>query len=237
MRFFLGVVLAALMALQAAVPAPAAGNAGKVKDKLDKLQEEDLWGEAVLEGGRIRSIKVDSLSADSVSVREVLGPLQERPAVYALSEIRSLRELGSHRIPLRRAPYQGRKSMIIALTLEILPAAGGLGYYYRDESGKDLVLLGSVIAPSGLGYFYAGESRQGLALLGFAAAISATGIATKKDGVAAWVPLGAWVKIGSLLHLYDQIKAVNAVHREGIAVGLGPGLESSHPTLRFSWSF
>ena len=237
MRVFLGLVLGALVALQAAAPAGAAGNADKVRDKLGKLQEDGLWGEAVLEGGRIRSIKVDSLSSDSVAVREVLGPLQERPAVYALSEIRSLRELGPHRIPLRRAPYRGQKSMITAMALEILPVAGGLGYYYLDESGRDLVLLGSVIAPSGLGYFYVGESRQGLALMGFAAAMTATGIVTKKAGVAAWAPLGAWIKLGSLLHLHDEIRAMNTDRQEGVVVGVGPGLESVHPTLHLSWSF
>ena len=211
MRFALGGVLTVLVALNGAGPVGAATNVDQVRGKLVQLQENDLWGEAVLEGGRIRSIKVDSLSSDSVAVNEVLGALQRRPAVYALAEIRSLRELGAQRIPLRRAPYRASKSMIAALGLELLIPGGG--------------------------YFYMGESRQGFALLGFSAAAVATGFATKKDGVAGWAPIATWIKIASLFHLYDEVKALNTFCREGVAVGLGSTPDAAGPALQLSWSF
>ena len=211
MRFFLGSVLTILVGLNATAPLGAATEADQVRDKLVRLQEDDLWGEAMLAGGQIRSIKVDSLSSDSVAVSEVLGALQRRAAVYALADIHSLRELGVHRIPLRRAPYRASKSMIAALGLEILAPGGG--------------------------YFYLGESRQGLALLGFSSAAVATALATRKDGIAGWAPIVTWVKIASLLHLGDEVKALNRSFQEGAALGLGPAPDAAGPALQLSWSF
>ena len=211
MRFSLGRVLTILVALYAAGPLSAATKVDQVRDKLVRLQENDLWGEAMLAGGQIRSIKVDSLSSDSVAVNEVLGALQRHAAVYALADIRSLRELGVHRIPLRRAPYRSPKSMIAALGLEILVPGGG--------------------------YFYLGESRQGLALLGFASAAVATAFATRKDGIAGWAPIVTWVKIASLLHLGDEVDALNRSYQEGVALGLGPTPDAAGPALQLGWSF
>ena len=135
MRFFLGSVLTILVGLNATAPLGAATETDQVRDKLVQLQEDDLWGEAMLAGGQIRSIKVDSLSSDSVAVSEVLGALQRRAAVYALADIHSLRELGVHRIPLRRAPYRASKSMIASLGLEILVPGGGVLISGRIPSG------------------------------------------------------------------------------------------------------
>ena len=99
-----------LLVITLAGAAHAAGGSGKVFERLDHLRSENLWGEAVFDGDKVRSIKVDSMTTDSVSVIEVLGPLQQRLAVYALDDIRSVRELGTYRIPQQRAPFLERKS-------------------------------------------------------------------------------------------------------------------------------
>lgn len=185
------------LALIALLPgmAQASMEAGELRGMLERLQGQALWGEAVLAGGQIRSIQVDSLGSDSVAVREVIGPLQERPAVYALSDFTSLRELGEHRIPLRRALYQPRRSTVGALLLEaVIPGAG---------------------------YFYIGEEMQGLILVGLAAAAVGTGIATGENGAAGWVPISAWIKVASLLNLRDEVRAMNQAVEEGGRGGNG----------------
>lgn len=164
----------------------------RIINTLMRIDREDLWGEAVLKDGGVRPIKVVSIEGDTVDVREVIGALQERPATYAISEFRSLRALGEHRIPLRRAPYRSSPSMISALGLELVVPGGG--------------------------YFYAGESRQGLAVLGFSALALATAIYTGESGVAGWVPIASWFKIASLLHLADEVQAMNANQETSMAM-------------------
>gem|GEM_PF-1446636 len=158
----------------------------RVLDTLIKLDRDDLWGEAVLREGGVRSIKVVSMKSDTVDVREVVGPLQERSATYAISEFRSLRELGEHRIPMRRAPFRPSRSIIRALCIESVVPGGG--------------------------YFYVGESRQGLVMLSFSVLAAATAVATGESGVAGWVPIASWFKIASMVHLVDEVKAMNAAH-------------------------
>ncbi len=155
---------------------------GKIRETLRKLHDEDLWGEVILQRGGSRDIKVLSIQGDTVAVREVVGALHERPAVYMVADFRSLRELGTHRISQRRAAYNPGRSMLKALLLNIVPGGG---------------------------YFYSGENRQGAALLVFSAAAVATAWATGKDGAAGWLPLAAWTKVASMLHLKDQISAGN----------------------------
>lgn len=189
------------LCLLAPVMAGAAVGIDGLNAELERLQTNGLWAEATLADGRIRPIFVESLSGDSVTVREVIGPLQERQAVYALSELSDLRELGVHRVPLRRALYQPQKSTVSALVLEaVIPGAG---------------------------YLYIGETRQGLALIGLAAAAVGTGVATGEDGAAGWVPISTWIKIASLFHLRDQVRAMNqaAADRKGLARGSLPDIE------------
>ena len=211
MRLNLGVVVLTLVGLQAASPALAEMDEDKLRSRLTQLQEDNLWGEVVLEEGRIRAIKVDSLAGDNVAVREILGAFQERTAVYPLAEIRSLRELGAHRISLRRAPYRTKKSLLTSMVAEILVPGGG--------------------------YFYIGESRQGLALLLFSSAAVGTGVATGESGAAGWAPIVTWIKIASLLHLYDEVRAMNAAHREGLSVDLMPAPEAAGLAWQVRYSF
>lgn len=159
-------------------------DADQLRQGLERLQTERLWGELVLEGGIAREVRVDSVAGDTVAVREILGALQERRAVYRLSQIRSLRELGAQRIPLRRAAYTPPKSLKVALGLEALIPGGG--------------------------YFYVGQSRQGLMLLAVAGAMVGSGIATGKDGAAGWAPLAAWLKLASLANLHAEVRGMNA---------------------------
>ena len=175
--------LLALLAPLAATPTGAEVADGKIRETLQRLHDEGLWGEVILQRGGTRDIKVLSIQGDTVAVREVVGALHERPAEYMVAEFRSLRELGTHRISQRRAAYTHSQSVFKALVLELIVPGGG--------------------------YFYSGENRQGAALLFFSAAAIGTGWATGKDGAAGWVPLAAWTKVASLLHLRDQISAGN----------------------------
>lgn len=192
--------------------AQAAMDAVELRGMLEQLRKSELWGEAVLSEGRIRAIQVDSLRSDSVAVREVVGALHERRVVYALSEFNSLRELGEHRIPLRRALYRGNKSMLSALALETLIPGGG--------------------------YFYVGETGKGLALVGMAAVVVGTAVASGQDGAAGWAPIAVWIKAASLLNLRDQVRAINGSEQSArLAVGAileGKGLA---PALRVQISF
>ena len=170
-----------------ALAASASHGEETVRTVLEKLESEGLWGEITLEPGVMRQVRVEALGADTVSVREVIGPLQVRPAVYPLADIRSAREIGVHRIPRQMAPYRARKSAALAFVLEaVLP---------------------------GFGYFYAGEFGQGYAMLGVTAIAGGTAWATGRDGAAGWLPLLAWTKVASLFHLRDQVRAANAVHQ------------------------
>lgn len=209
-------------------PAQGTLSVDETRDLLRQLQENDLWGEAVLEGGRIRDIKVDSLAADSVIVREVVGALHQRRAVYPLTEINSLRQLGVQRIPQAQMPMRGPKSLLGAMVFEMIPGAG---------------------------YYYIGETRQGLALQAFAALAAGAVVATGREGAVGWAPLAVWIRVGSLLHLWDEVKALNEVarssahastSREGTgetgqggraSVGLMRGEEGAVPALQIHFSF
>ena len=184
--------------------ASASRGEEEVRALLERLESEGLWGEITLEPGVMRQVRVESLGADTVSVREVIGPLQARPAVYPLEAIRSAREIGPHRIPRQMAPYRPPRSTALAFAIEaVLP---------------------------GFGYFYAGEFGQGFSLLGVTALAGGTAWATGRDGAAGWLPLLAWTKVASLLHLRDQVRAANAVHqaREPEAL-LGDGAFTDGP--------
>lgn len=162
--------------------------ADDVSQTLRQLHEQSLWGEITLATGGVRQVHVQSMSDDSVSVTEVIGPLHQRPAAYAVASIRSARELGVYRIQQRMAPYRAPRSRTVALGLElVIPGAG---------------------------YFYAGDARQGYTILGFAAVVVGSAIATGNDGAAGWAPFAAWVKIASLAHLRDQVDADNAAYRD-----------------------
>ena len=189
-----------------AIGASSAHGEEETRTVLERLQSEGLWGEITLQTGAPRQVRVEALGADTVSVREVIGPLQVRPADYPLADIRSAREIGVHRIPKQMAPYRPPKWTGLAVAIEaVLP---------------------------GFGYFYAGEFGQGYALLGVTAIAGGTAWATGRDGAAGWIPLLAWTKVASLLHLRDQVRAANAVHqvRESEALlGEGPAMESAVP--------
>jgi hypothetical protein len=187
MRGVTGIAIGVFLATLAS-SAGAAGSSGKVAEKLDHLQRGDLWGEAVFVGDRVRSIKVDSMTTDSVAVIEVLGPLQRRLASYALTDIRSVRELGTYRIPRQRAPYVDAKSPLLALTLEAAIPGGG--------------------------YFYTGQSKMGMVLLGISGALVGTALATNTDAVAGWLPLAVWLKAASMFHLHDEASAMRAASRQ-----------------------
>ena len=207
------VLLSSAIAVSGQRPAWGEGDAPdpRIVDTLIRLDRDDLWGEAVLKEGGVRPIRVVLIKGDTVDVREVIGALQERSATYAIAEFRSLRELGRHRIPLRRAPFRPHKSLTMALGLE-------------------LVVPGS-------GYFYVGESRQGLALLGFSVAAVATGLATGDDGVAGWVPIASWFKIASMLHLADEVQAMNTAHDDITGAATMAGSPPRRPVLGLSHRF
>jgi hypothetical protein len=179
---------------------------------LRQLQEAEHWGEAVLAGGRVRSMQVEEMRGDSVAVVEVLGALQRHEATYALSEFHSLRDLGEQRIQSRRAVYTSSKSMLSALVLETLVPGGG--------------------------YLYIGETKQALALWVLTGVAVGTAVATGEDGAAGWAPLSAWVKVASLFHLRDKVGAINGSGRQmGMELGAMSGKQSAVPALRLRLSF
>ena len=182
----------------------------QVRSLLQQMQAEEAWGEVVLTDGRVRSLRVEAIEADSVAVVEVVGALQEREAAYSLADIRSLRTLGTHRIQVRRAAYQRPKSGLLAFLLE-LPVPGA-------------------------GYFYIGEHKQGLALMGLTVTAVGTAVLTGGETAAGWVPLSAWVKIASLAHLRDQVQSINKV-ATNVELGTLPGREAAVPALRLKLSF
>ncbi|MEE3258710.1 MAG: hypothetical protein VX293_05835 [Candidatus Latescibacterota bacterium] len=192
--------------------AGAAMAVDEVRGLLEKMGEDEVWGEAVFADGRVRSFRVGVVGPDSVAVVEVVGALQERPAAYALGEFRSLRELGAHRIQPRRAAFQPQKSGLVACLLEaVVPGAG---------------------------YFYIGQNKQGLALLGLTVVAAGTAIATGESAAAGWVPISVWIKISSLTNLRDQVRAING---SGLAasmeLGTMRGREAMVPGVRFNLAF
>ncbi len=208
MRWTIWIWLAAILLV--ARGAEAAMETEEVRSLLEKMQAEEAWGEAVLTDGRVRSLRVEELEADSVAVVEVVGALQEREAAYSLAEIRTLRTLGTHRIQSRHAAYQQPKSGLLAFLLE-LPVPGA-------------------------GYFYIGEHKQGLALMGLTVTAVGTAFLTGAETAAGWVPLSAWVKVASLAHLRDQVQSINKVAKS-VELGALPGREAAVPALRLKLSF
>ena len=202
----LGLVVPTLVGAQT-----VAMEAEQVQGELARLQEEGLWGELRLADGRMRSVKVESVAEDSAVVQQVVGAFQHLRAVYALSEIHSVRTLGSERIPPRRAVFGTSKSLTTALVLETLVP--------------------------GAGYFYAGENGMGLTLLGIGAVVVGTIVATGEEGVAGTVPLAAWIKLGSLVHLRDEVRALNAANRQGLSVQWVPPVEGVSLGARLSYAF
>ena len=208
MRWILWIWLSAILLV--ARGAEAAMETEKVRGLLEKMQAEEAWGEAVFTDGRVRSLRVQEIEADSVAVVEVVGALQEREAAYALAEFRSLRTLGTQRIQSRRAAFQQSKSGLLAFLLE-LPVPGA-------------------------GYFYIGEHKQGLALMGLTVTAVGTAFLTGADTAAGWVPLSAWIKIASLFHLRDQVQSINKVAKS-VELGALPGSKATVPALRLKLSF
>lgn len=174
-------------------------DADTLRAGLQRLQIQGGWGEIELDAGQTREVQVAGLAGDTVQVREVLGPLMERPAVYSLAQIRTLRELGAQRIPLRRAAYLPPKSTPLAL-------------------GMELVVPGA-------GYFYADQPRQGLVLLALTGVAVGTGLLAGKDGQAGWVPLALWVKVASLVNLHAELGGINAAAVEGSRPSPTPGAQ------------
>lgn len=154
-----------------------------IVETLKRIQANQTWGEVELESGSVRVFKVMEISEEKVKVQEIVSALQERSAIYSIKEFKAIRELGKNRIAMRSSHYRSSRSRIGALAVETLVPGGG--------------------------YFYIGESRQGISMVMFTAAAVLTGLITGKDGAAGWIPLAAWTKIGSLLHLNDEVVAIN----------------------------
>lgn len=181
-----GLALAILAFAGTGAAVDAAESDLQLRSTLEKLRDQDLWGEAVLDQGRVRQIRVHSITGDTVSVREVVGPFQEKGATYVLEEFQTVRELGEFRISPGRSMYKPEKSLVAGLLIELAVPGGG--------------------------YYYAGENKQALVLVLISAAATVTAIQTGQDGAAGWVPVMAWTKVASLLHLADEIGASNASH-------------------------
>ena len=154
-----------------------------IVETLQRIQANQTWGEVELESGIVRVFKVMEISEEQVKVQEIVSALQERSAIYSITEFKAIRELGKNRIAMRSSYYRSSRSRIAALAVETLIPGGG--------------------------YFYIGESRQGISMVMFTAAAVVTGLITGKDGAAGWIPIAAWTKIGSLLHLNDEVMAIN----------------------------
>ena len=154
-----------------------------IVETLKRIQANQTWGEVELESGSVRVFKVMEISEEKVKVQEIVSALQERSAIYSIKEFKAIRELGKNRIAMRSSHYRSSRSRIGALAVETLVPGGG--------------------------YFYVGESRQGISMVMFTAAAAATWLITGKDGFVGWIPLAAWTKIASLLHLNDEVVAIN----------------------------
>ncbi|HIG53057.1 MAG TPA: hypothetical protein EYG11_24720 [Candidatus Latescibacteria bacterium] len=205
-------LLALVVLLVQAQIAGAGMEVEQVRELLQKLQDDEVWGEAVFTDGRVRSFRVVVQVEDSVEVVEVVGALQEQPAAYALNEFRSLRELGEYRIQPRRAAFQPQKSALVAYVLEA--------------------------AVPGAGYFYIGQKKQALTLLGLTAIAVSTAFATGEDAAAGWVPISVWIKISSLANLRDQVSGINASGMQAsMELGALQGREDTVPALRLNLAF
>jgi len=205
---YAGLALALVLVAATAVSVEAAGDTRQI---LAQLQEDDEWGEVRLRVGDRRPVRVLYLSGDSVRVQEVIGALHERPAMYGLNEIESVRVLGPYRLARTPAPYQGSKSTATALGLELVVPGGG--------------------------FFYIGKPRQGWSLLAFAAAAVATGALTGEDGAAGWVPLALWVKGASLAQVRDEVAAMEAARAQELSMQSRAAARGSRPLLALRLPF
>lgn len=150
---------------------------------LKKLESEGLWGEAVLKNGKIRQIRVESVTNDSVEVTEVYGALQRRVISYSVGGFKSIRVLGNQRIQLRSTLIGDSKSKTFAL-------------------GSEMIFPGA-------GYLYLGDKKQALSLFTFTGVALMTALLTGEDATAGWLPLLSWVKIASMFQLNDKANATN----------------------------
>lgn len=196
MRYFLFVLWLVPALAVAAPPAGTPMDADELKELLGQLEEAQGWGEAVFADGSRRAVQVQGVEGDSVAVVEVFGALHQRDRRYALGQFHSLRDLGPQRIAPRHAAFGRRKSTTVAMVLETVP---------------------------GLGYLYAGQTRMALGMWTVTGAAAATAFFTKKDGAAAWVPLGTWIKLASHLNLYEDVKAMNRSYNDGFSLDVAPG--------------
>ncbi|MEE3234103.1 MAG: hypothetical protein VX294_08065 [Candidatus Latescibacterota bacterium] len=150
---------------------------------LKKLESEGLWGEAVLNNGKTRQIRVENVTNDSVEVIEVYGALQRRIVSYSVGGFKSIRVLGNQRIQLRSTLIGNSKSKTFAL-------------------GSEMIFPGA-------GYLYLGDKKQALSLFTFTGVALMTAVLTGEDATAGWLPLLSWVKIASMFQLNDKINAMN----------------------------
>ncbi|MBT4096611.1 MAG: hypothetical protein HOM68_26555 [Gemmatimonadetes bacterium] len=176
---------------------------------LDSLNTQDSWGEISFQNGKLRQVKVEAVDAEFVTLLEVVGALQIRPARYPLSEIRSVRHLGPRRIKPRMSPSRGRPSAPIALGLELLIP--------------------------GAGYLYSGNTNQGWRVLLASAALGGVAMSSGENSAAAWMPLGVWLKLYSLHHLADEISATRAI--QGRRSRLMARNDSTSPIFGVRWRF
>jgi hypothetical protein len=150
---------------------------------LKKLETEEQWGEAVFKDGKVREIRVEEVSKDSVIVVEIYGALQKKLVSYNIVDFKSIRVLGRQRIQLRSTPLNVPKSKVLA--------------------------LGSEIIIPGAGYLYLGDKQQALSLFTFTSVALTTALLTGEDATAGWLPLLSWVKFASMFQLNDKINAIN----------------------------
>jgi hypothetical protein len=176
---------------------------------LDSLNAQDRWGEIVFQSGKLRHAKVEAVDAEYVTLLEVVGALQVRPARYPLAEVRSVRHLGPRRIRPRMSPSRSTPSAPIALGLELLIP--------------------------GAGYLYSGDTNQGWRVLLASAALGAVALSSGENSAAAWMPLGVWLKLYSLHHLADEISATRAI--QGRRSRLMARHDATSPILGLRWRF
>ena len=150
---------------------------------LKKLESEGFWGEVVLNNGKIRQIRIESVTNDSVEVIEVYGALQRRVVSYSIGEFKSIRVIGNQRIQLRSTLIGDSKSKVFAL-------------------GSEMIFPGA-------GYLYLGDKEQALSLFSFTGVALMTAVLTGENATAGWLPLLSWVKIASMFQLNDKINATN----------------------------
>ena len=180
--------------------------AADVTAELDSLRIRGEWGELALTNGLVRQVQVDTIEGQQVMLQEVIGALHMRPATYALSDVRSVRPLGPRRIQARMAARPSAPSLPLTLGLElIIPGAG---------------------------YFHAGEGDQGWRILLASLAIGATAVTMGENGAAVWIPLGTWLKLYSLHHLADEVRASQAQQaRRSRLLSLTDSAPASTPTI------